>query len=56
MTPTAQYFQNPDFEEIFVFHGLEVPTSKKEVKPFDAEIQLKISNAFPSARFVSVKK
>lgn len=44
---TAQYFQNPDFEEIFVFQGLEVPTSKKEFKQLDEEMQLKITTVFP---------
>ncbi|MDQ2718473.1 MAG: RusA family crossover junction endodeoxyribonuclease [Bacteroidota bacterium] len=41
------YYQNPDFDEIFVFHGLEVPTSKKEFKPIAEDIQLKIAEAFP---------
>lgn len=46
----ATFYQNPDFDEIFVFHSLEVPTSKKEFKPVANDIQLKIAEAFPEIR------
>lgn len=50
------YYQNPDFEEIFVFHGLEVPTSKKEFRPIPENIQSKISKDFPKINFQLYQK
>lgn len=50
------YYQNPDFEEIFVFHGLEVPTSKKEFKTIPENIQKRISEKFPEIDFQLYRK
>lgn len=42
-----EIFQNPDFDEVFLFHKLEVPTSKKEFKPVEIQIQKKVMELFP---------
>jgi hypothetical protein len=51
-----KYYQNPDFEEIFVFHGLEVPTSKKEFKPLPENIESRIKEKFPQIDFPLYQK
>ena len=51
-----RYYQNPDFEEIFVFHGLEVPTSKKEFKSIPENIQSRIREKFPEIDFPLYRK
>jgi Holliday junction resolvase RusA-like endonuclease len=44
---TKHFYQNPDFEEIFIFLNIEVPTSKKQFRPLDDFIQKKITKTFP---------
>lgn len=51
-----RYYQNPDFEEIFVFHGLEVPSSKKEFKYIPENIQSRICEMFPEIDFQLYRK
>ena len=41
------FYQNPDFDEIFIFYDLEVPTSKKQFKPIDEQLQKNIQGSFP---------
>ncbi|MGN6212030.1 RusA family crossover junction endodeoxyribonuclease [Parafilimonas sp.] len=53
---TVQFFQNPDIDEIFVFHRIEVPTSKKEFKPISQEMQEKIKQVFPELNVPLFKK
>lgn len=53
---TVPFFQNPDIDEVFVFHRIEVPTSKKEFKPIAQEIQEKIKLAFPELDMQLYKK
>jgi Holliday junction resolvase RusA-like endonuclease len=52
----ATFYQNPDFEEIFIFHGLEVPTSKKEFRPIAEDMQSKIVKDFPEINFSLYQK
>lgn len=47
---------NPEFDETFIFVGLEIPTSNKGYTPLESTLQTSISDLFPEIKYELFKK
>jgi Holliday junction resolvase RusA-like endonuclease len=56
ITAPRTYYKNPDFDEIFIFLDLEVPTSNKRFHQIDTTLQQEIQKLFPDVKELYIKQ